>query len=148
MKVQISNFLSSFYSTCHLDLTRLAIQAHLIIRSWVVSIIVHKEVRKVQCTFQVPRHWIRQKQAIKIPEGALKSSLGTLPHPPPSPSPSLSSSLSQSSPPLLFLSIVSTKHPIQAPMTSLTADSGRLNEQWPHGNKSQFIRLESEGETD
>lgn len=26
-------------------------------------------------------------------------------------------------------------------MTSLMAGSGRLNEQWPHGNKSQFIRL-------
>lgn len=63
-----------------------------------------------------------------------------------SPSPSLLSSLSQSAPSLslLFLSIASTKHPIQAPMTSLRAGSGKLYEQWPHGNKGQFIRLWSD----
>lgn len=29
-------------------------------------------------------------------------------------------------------------------MTSLMAGSGRLNGQWPHGDKSQFIKLESD----
>lgn len=29
-------------------------------------------------------------------------------------------------------------------MTSLMTDSGRLNGQWPCGNKSQFIRIESD----
>lgn len=88
----------------------------------------------------------KKKHAIKIPKGALKSSPGSLPVPPPSPSPSLSFSLPQSAlPPLLFLSIVSTKNPIQAPMTSLTAGSGMgLTNNGPGGNKSQFIRLESD----
>lgn len=76
----------------------------------------------------------QKKQAIKIPKGTLKSSLDMLPLPPRPPSMSLSP------PPHLFLSIVSTKHPIQAPMTSLKAGSGRPTGQWSHGNKSQFIR--------
>ncbi len=92
-----------------------------------------------------------QKQAIKIPEGALKSSLGTLPfspHPLPLHPPLFLCPLSICSPPLLFLSIVSTKHPIHKPMTSLTAGSGRLNEQWAYRNKRQFIRQESDRKMD
>lgn len=53
--------------------------------------------------------------------------------------------------PHLFLSIVSTKRPIQAPMTSLKAGSGRLTGQWSHGNKGRFIRaggMEGEREED
>lgn len=49
--------------------------------------------------------------------------------------------------PLLFLSIVRTKHPIQAPMTSVTAGSGRLNGQWPRRDKGQFIGSESNTRT-
>lgn len=100
----------------------------------------------MQCTFHGRK--TRQKQVIKIPKAALKFSQGTIP---PASFPSsipLFLPLSICSPPLLFLSIVSTMHPIQTLMTSLTAGSGTLREQWPRGNKSQFIRLESDRETD
>lgn len=80
-----------------------------------------------------------EKQAIKIPKGILKSS-PDIPSPDPPQFP-LHVPLSQP-PPHLFVSIVSTKPPIQAPMTSLKAGSGRLSQQWSHGNKRQFMKPE------
>lgn len=93
-------------------------------------------VSDIKCTFCAHKTSSFKKlgkwgggEAIKIPESSSQSSLVTLC------TPSLTI-------PLLFLSIVSTKHHIQAPMTSPMDGCGRLRTQWRHADKGQFIKAE------
>lgn len=122
-------------------------------KSHLVMTSICQQSIKVQCTLHGYITWQKKK---KRKETRHKNSKGRVEihagHPPRSPSFSLAIPLflppSICSAPLLFLSIVSTKNPIQAPMTSLTAGSGMgLTNNGPGGNKSQFIRLESDGGT-